>query len=247
MPSDKRPHVLDRLDPRNGRLAIASTFVTNSILLYSCEPSDLEPLLCPGLEVDAIGGRGHVAVAFVDQRDFRPRGFPRWLGRDFFMVEYLVFVTYASSDGRRMRGLYLLQSDTPSVLACIGSRIFSHYRFRHIDLRVSEADGSRQFQSTQAGIDVTVSLEPPPDRTLGEWFHFDELSKPRSFNFQHLSRSDAMLVIRGVLKGWNPQPTTVLNAELDWVTESGIEFDGPPRSLQVEDVAYLWRNSRIDR
>ncbi len=237
-------HLLDRVDPRNGRLAITSTFLTNSILMYSCEPDDLERLLCPGINVDLIGGRGHLAVAFVDQRDFRPRGAPQWAGRDFFMVEYLAFVTYESSDGRQMRGLYLLQSDTPSTLACIGSRIFSHYQFRKIDLRVSETSTTKRFASTKAGIDVTISLDA--DSRGDAWAGFEELSRPRSFNFQHLKRSNATLVIRGVLKGWDPRPTTVLNADVAAVDGMGITFDGPPKAIEVDNVEYLWRNSRVD-
>jgi len=248
----KAAHVLDRLDPRNGRLAIASTFFTNSILMYSCEPDDLQRLLCPGIDVDVIGGRGHLAVAFVDQRDFRPRGFPRWAGRDFFMVEYLAFVTYESSDGRQMRGLYLLQSDTPSTLACIGSRVFSHYRFRKIDLTINETDTTRRFTSTKARIDVAISLDTDTDTdtdTDGSeepWADYGQLSKPRSFNFQHLKRSNATLVIRGVLKGWTPRPATVLTSDIAAVEELGINFDGPPKAIEVDNVEYLWRNSRID-
>jgi len=246
----KAAHVLDRLDPRNGRLAITSTFFTNSILMYSCEPEDLQHLLCPGIDVDVIGGRGHLAVAFVDQRDFRPRGFPRWAGRDFFMVEYLAFVTYESSDGRQMPGLYLLQSDTPSTLACIGSRGFSHYRFRKIDLTINETAEARRFTSTKAGIEVAISLdtetETETDRSEEPWAHYGQLSKPRSFNFQHLKRSNATLVIRGVLKGWTPLPATVLTSDVAAVDELGITFDEPPKAIEVDNVEYLWRNSRID-
>lgn len=242
----KAAQLLDRLDPRNGRLAITSTFFTNSILMYSCEPDDLQRLLCPGINVDVIGGRGHLAVAFVDQRDFRPRGFPRRVGRDFFMVEYLAFVTYESSDGRQMRGLYLLQSDTPSTLACIGSRIFSHYRFRKIDLTIDETGNTRRFTSAKAGIDVTISLDTEADSRDAPWADYAQLSKPRSFNFQHLKRSNATLIIRGVLKGWTPRPATVLAADIALVDGLGIAFDGPPKAIEVDNVEYLWRNSRID-
>lgn len=240
----KAAHLLDRLDPRNGRLAITSTFFTNTILMYSCEPDDLQRFLCPGINVDVIGGRGHLAVAFVDQRDFRPRGLPHQAGSDFFMVEHLAFVTYESSDGRRMRGLYLLQSDTPSTLACIGSRIFSHYRFRKIDLTVNETGNTRRFTSAKAGIDVTIALDAHNEGEV--WADYKQLSKPRSFNFQYLKRSNATLVIRGVLKGWKPRPATVLKADIAAVDEMGIAFDGPPKAIEVDDVEYSWRNSRID-
>ena len=243
----KAAELLDRLDPRNSRLAITSTFYSNTILMYSCDPADLQQILCPGIEVDVIGDRGHLAVAFVDQRDFRPRGFPRWAGRDFFMIEYLAFVTYRSSDGRQMRGLYLLQSDTPSVLACIASRIFSHYRFRKIDLDTTDTNGTRRFTSAKAGVDVSIELDDQHDLGTEHWANYDELVKPRSFNFQHLKRSDSTLVVRGVLKGWTPRPTTVLHADVATIAGLGIKFDGPPKAIEVEDVQYLWRNSRIDR
>ncbi len=89
--------MLERLDPRNAVLVTESTFATNSILVYACDPGQLQLLVGPGLEVDVVDGRAHLAVAFVDQRAFRPRGVPARCGRSFFMVEYLAFVSYNAS------------------------------------------------------------------------------------------------------------------------------------------------------
>lgn len=214
--------------------------------MLSCEPDQLQEFVCPGVVVDVVGGRGHVAVAFVDQRDFRPRFLPRFLSYDFFMVEYLAFVTFQSSDGRRMRGLYLIRSETPSSFACIASRVFSHYNFRKIDLNITETETTKRFTSTKAGIDVSIKLDDQQSDGHS-WENYYELSKPRSFNFQHLARSGATLVIRGVLKGWAPQPAKVVRCHMDTVTSLGIRFDSPPHAIHVSEVDYLWRNSRIDR
>jgi len=38
----------------------------------------------------------------------------------------------------------------------------------------------------------------------------------------------------------------VLTSHVAAVDELGISFDGPPNAIEVDDVEYLWRNSRID-
>jgi hypothetical protein len=43
------------------------------------------PLVGPGLEVDAYDDWGFLAIALVQTESLRPQGFPRWLGRDFFL------------------------------------------------------------------------------------------------------------------------------------------------------------------
>lgn len=67
-------------------------------------PSEqLRPLVPEPLEVDTYEGLGFITVALVWTRGLRPAALPRFLGQDFFLAGYRVFVRMRNDDGRRLR------------------------------------------------------------------------------------------------------------------------------------------------
>jgi hypothetical protein len=40
------------------------------------------------------------------------KGIPKMLGNNFFLIGYRVFVRYTNAAGKRLRGLYILKSET---------------------------------------------------------------------------------------------------------------------------------------
>jgi hypothetical protein len=72
----------------------------------------LAPLVPEGLTLDGFEGLGFVTVAMVWTREMRPAGFPRWMGRDFFLAGYRVFTRMRDPSGRNLRGLRILRSET---------------------------------------------------------------------------------------------------------------------------------------
>ncbi len=115
---------------------------------------------------------------------------------------------------------------------------------------MAETNGFRHFLSRAAGIDVKIDLADQRESTADwreRWPDFDELSKPRSFNFHWLGRADSMLIIRGVLKHWSPRPTVVAQAHVGLLDELGLTVTAQPLAIEVDNVDYAWRNGRIDR
>jgi len=72
----------------------------------------LRPLVPAPLEVDSFEGLGFVTVALVWTRGLRPALLPRFLGQDFFLAGYRVFTRLRDTDGRRLRGLKIIRSET---------------------------------------------------------------------------------------------------------------------------------------
>ena len=48
----------------------------------------------------------------VQTKELRPKGFPKFMGNDFFLIGYRVFVRYTNNAGKNLRGLYILKSET---------------------------------------------------------------------------------------------------------------------------------------
>lgn len=78
-------------------------------------PEDiLRSLVSTPLEIDGDQGLGFVTVAMVWTRNLRPAGFPKFLGQDFFLSSYRIFTRLRDDNGRRLRGLKILRSETDS-------------------------------------------------------------------------------------------------------------------------------------
>src|SRR5947208_14006907 len=104
--------MLDRL--RRHPIPVSAHFRHSLVLTYAFPQEALERLLPPGLELDTYEDRGFAACALVQTESMRPTGFPRALGRRFFLSGYRTFVRLAGA--RSFRGLLILRSDTDSRL-----------------------------------------------------------------------------------------------------------------------------------
>lgn len=92
---------------------VEAHFDYSLVLTYAYPVEALQPLIPDCLELDSFQDRyAFVAVAMVQTRHLRPKGFPQWMGNNFFLAGYRIFVRYRSQSGRRLRGLYILRSET---------------------------------------------------------------------------------------------------------------------------------------
>src|SRR4051812_34342194 len=81
-------------------------------ITYALSPETLSKFLPAGLRLDEWHGLGFLAAAFVQATALRPALLPRFAGRNYFFSGYRVFCRYAAKDGRDLRGLKIIRSDT---------------------------------------------------------------------------------------------------------------------------------------
>src|SRR5262245_1457495 len=91
---------------------VAAHFEHCLVLAYMLPRETLTPLLPPGLELDLFEDYGFVAIAMVQTRRLRPAFLPEVFGQDFFLTGYRIFARYTTPEGRCLRGLRILRSDT---------------------------------------------------------------------------------------------------------------------------------------
>ena len=116
------------------QFAMEAHFRASCVATFAFPTEQLKPLVPAPLVIEAYQGYSFVAAAFVDTKNLRPKGFPSIFGRDFILAGYRIFVDYTDKRGKRLRGLYILGSETnSSTMVRLGNRL-SNYAYQWSDL-----------------------------------------------------------------------------------------------------------------
>ena len=232
-------------------------FFRHSLVLTFAYPAEvLRPLLPPGLVLDDYEGSGFVAIALVQTEGLRPVGVPRAVGRDFFLSGYRIFSRYRRPDGKVLRGLRIIRSDTDSRVMVWGGNLFTHYRYRHcrvtshriaetlmidVDTPNGEADLSvRAFVGAPA-------TEPPAGSPFPDLHVARRFAGPLPFTFDYEPETHQMVVIEGVREHWTPIPVRAEVTRCTFLEKP--PFGALPRRMAnaffLENVDYRWKRGIV--
>jgi hypothetical protein len=206
--------------------------------------------LLPGcLEPDVFDGRwGFAAVAAVRTRNLRPKGLPEWMGRDFLLLGYRVFVRYRSRDGRTLRGLYILRSETDrSSMVWLGN-LFTPYRYELSACRLRDEASELQADNGAGGLRLAAREIPnatlPEVSPLGDWDTARRFSGPLPFTFSYDEARSSVTVIEGRRSGWTPRPVQLVEAKVPCFDSLGLGPLVPSHAFVVRGIPYEWRKGR---
>src|SRR5690606_22039277 len=97
---------------KNHPFAVDAFFEHSVVLTFAIPKVQLADIIPTCLELDILRNEwAFLAVAIVQTKNLRPAGFPKWMGNDFFLIGYRIFVRYRTLSGKRLRGLYILRSE----------------------------------------------------------------------------------------------------------------------------------------
>ena len=115
---------------KNHPFAVDAFFENSYVLTFAVPKESVEHLIPECLQLDVFEDKwAFVAVAMVQTRGLRPRKFPMFMGNDFFLIGYRIFVRYTNNAGKRLRGLYILKSETDKKKMEVMGNIFTHYEY----------------------------------------------------------------------------------------------------------------------
>ena len=115
---------------KNHPFGVEATLERTVVLSFAVPREDLQRLIPSFLALDTFHEEwGFVAVAIVRTKHLRPAGFPQCMGNDFLLIGYRVFVRYTNNKGKRLRGLYILGSETDKRRMAFLGELFSRYRY----------------------------------------------------------------------------------------------------------------------
>jgi hypothetical protein len=240
------------------------TFFRQSLVLTFALPMDqLAALLPPPLSPDAFEGQyAFIAVAMVQTEKLRPKGFPSFMGTDFFLSGYRIFSRYTNQVGKRLRGLYILESQTDSRQMRLMGNLMTHYNYSLIDVLQHRSagipkNGTNQREtpfyevaSQAAGFKIKVRYEDDPALPAGspftDWKQARRFAGPLPFTFTYDQEASHVLIVEGVRQNWKPRPVAVEELVLPWLEQRGFGNAVLASAFVVENIPYYWKKGVIE-
>ena len=232
--------------------AVEAFFESSLVLTYALPKEDLKDLIPPCLQLDMHNDEwAFVAVAMVQTKDLRPKGFPKFMGNDFFLAGYRIFVKYITNSGKRYRGLYILKSETDKKKMTRRGNIFTHYKYNTTDIKLGKTATNRTVFSEQSHLDIEVNIKAenpalPVQSPFKDWKKARRFAGPLPFTFSYNPVNKEVTIIEGVRENWTPRPVEVIKAEVGFIKERGFKNAVLANAFIIENIPYYWKKGRTE-
>jgi len=230
---------------RNHPFAVEAFFEHSLVLTFAVPKNEIKDLLPPCLEPDTFRDEwAFVAVALVKTKDLRPKGFPAFMGNNFFLVGYRIFVRYTNNQGKRLRGLYILRSETNKKKMSFLGNIFTHYRYITTPIQFDKYN----FSSPQIAIKISDNENAalPGNSPFATWQEARRFAGPLPFTFSYNEKKKEVLIIEGVRENWTPRPVAVLKHDIAFLQEMKLNGMVLANAFMIENIPYYWKKGKTE-
>lgn len=232
--------------------AVEAYFDSSTVLAFAVPKEQLEALIPECLALDTFDDQwGFIAMAMVETKHLRPKGFPKFMGNDFSLIGFRIFVRYHTSWGKRLRGLYIIKSETNKKKMEFFGNIFTHYKYTTTDISqklhsefIEIASEKSKFKITLDQSDTEVTL--PENSPFTTWKEARRFAGPLPFTFTYNESKKEVLIIEGVRSNWTPTPLKVLNHSVSFVDHLKLDGLVLANAFKVEQVPYSWKKGKKD-
>lgn len=227
-------------------------FEQSLVIAWALPAATLQPLVPPGLTLDTYDEQwGFVVIAVVQTRRLRPRFVPQWLGRDYALTGYRIFVRHTDAAGRTRRGLHILRSDTDKQTMRVAGNVLTHYNYRHSSVDITKVDRDLEVRidtpESRADLHVVAHLDDAP-APLPNTSPFRSpvdarrFAGPLPWTFDYESPTQSIVMIHGRRSTWRPQPTAVDIRTCTFFDNEPFASVEPrlANAFHVSDIDYGW-------
>lgn len=238
---------------RDHPFAVASHFDTSLVLTYAVPQEQLVCLIPDCLSLDTFQDKwAFIAVAMVQTRNLRPKGFPKFLGTDFILTGYRIFVKYKTSYGKRLRGLYILRSETNKMNMTLLGNVFTHYNYQKTDIQLTRS--GKLIEVSSSNSNLLVKIEECDDHTnlpdhspFKDWKEARRFAGPLPYTFTYDSVQKEVLIIEGVRQDWTPKPVRVIECQVGFVDSLQLDNAVLANAFVIHNIPYYWKKGRKDK
>ncbi len=237
---------------KNHPFSVDAFFESSVVLTFAFPVSFLETLIPPCLSIDTYDDKyGFVAVAMVQTKHLRPKGFPKFIGNDFFLIGYRIFVRYVDQRGKRLRGLYIIKSETDKKKMEFFGNMFTHYNYTTTDISKTTKEGLTRIESKKSKFyleyDNKEGAALPKSSPFPEWKIARRYAGPLPFTFTFNEDKNEVLIIEGVRSNWTPKPIEVKNYHFDFVDRLGSEEVVLANAFEITEIPYWWKKGKKEK
>lgn len=237
---------------KNHPFGVAAFFKTSLVLTFAVPKDELKTLIPECLELDTFEDKwAFIAVALVDTKYLRPKGFPTFLGNDFILIGYRIFTKYINNKGKRLRGLYILKSETNKKKMELLGNIFTHYKYTTTDIEFLKSNKSIIVKSIKSCLDIEVNLKEenvnlPFNSPFKDWKEARRFAGPLPFTFTYNKNTKKVLIIEGVRENWIPKAVEVIRNDCGFIKEKELNGICLANAFVIEDIPYYWKKGKTE-
>ena len=235
---------------KNHPFDVEAFFEHSIVLTFAIPCHELLPFLPQCLELDTFDNKwGFMAIALVKTKGLRPKGFPAFLGNDFYLIGYRVFVRYTNHKGKRLRGLYILKSETNKKKMEFLGNIFTHYKYTTTDICEVKEGHSIQISSLKSKFSFLINYKQdetnlPQYSPFVDWKEARRFAGPLPFTFSYDPSKKEVLIIEGVRENWTPKPIVVLNYDFTFFDELNFKDALLANAFITKNIPYWWKKGK---
>ncbi len=235
---------------KNHPFIVEAFFESSIVLTFAVAKEELESYIPECLQLDTYQNKWvFIAIAMVQTKELKPKGFPSFLGNDFFLIGYRVFVKYRNSKGKRLRGLYILKSETDSKRMIFRGNIFTHYNYTTTDINIKNENDIVNIFSKKSDFKLIVNkttkeIELPPNSPFINWKEARRFAGPLPFTFTYNQETKEVLIIEGVRQNWKPKPLKVEEYHFSFLNKLQFKNCVLANGFIIENIPYQWKKGR---
>ena len=238
---------------KNHPFAVEAHFKSSIVLTFAVPKEQLQHLMPNCLELDTFNNQwAFLAIAMVQTTGLRPKGFPKFIGNDFFLIGYRLFVKYTNNEGKRLRGLYILKSETDKKKMEFLGNILTHYNYTTTDISQSYQNGQRIIKSSKSNFKLEIDtnaqdISLPVNSPFTDWKEARRFAGPLPFTFTYNSKNRSVLIIEGVRENWTPKPLKVVDYDFGFLQILDINDPVLANAFVIENIPYHWKKGKIEQ
>lgn len=237
---------------KNHPFPVEAFFECSVVLTFAIPKEELEPLIPECLELDLFEEKwAFIALATVQTKALRPKGFPKILGNDFFLISYRVFVRYRNVAGKRLRGLYILKSETDKKKMEFLGNIFTHYNYTTTDISLNMEGNTTEIKSLASRFSVKIeagneAVPLPLDSPFRDWKTARRFAGPLPFTFTYNKGAKEVLIIEGLREKWIPEPVNVIEYQVSFLDDLGLKEVVLANAFMIKEIPYHWKKGKVE-
>ena len=238
---------------KNHPFAVQAFFKSSIVLTFALPKEQLQDLIPKCLELDTFKSKwAFMAVAMVRTTELRPKGFPKFMGNDFFLIGYRIFVRYTNNAGKRLRGLYIIKSQTDKKKMEFFGNIFTHYNYTTTDIEQTTQGNFKSIKSEQSDFHVTIKrtdsdITIPENSPFTDWKDARKFAGPLPHTFTVNTEDGTILTILGVRRNWKPEPIKIESYHFDFLDSLKLKNAVLANAFEIKNIPYEWEKGKIEK
>lgn len=235
---------------KNHPFAVEAFFDNSLVLTFAVPKEEIEAMIPECLSLDTYNNKwAFIAVAMVQTKDLRPKGFPKLFGNDFFLIGFRIFVRYTNTKGKRLRGLYIIKSETNKKKMELMGNLFTHYNYTTTDIKKEQNSNSLKISSRKSNFTININhtrsdVELPNDSPFNNWKEARRFAGPLPFTFTYNEETKEVLIIEGVRTNWKPQPVEIDKYHIEYLKSLRLNNLVLANAFIIRNIPYYWKKGK---